>query len=170
MNIERLKEVFGYLEHGALYYRIKMGHCLPGTIAGSVSGKGYRKVGIDGKRLQEHRVIFAIHHGYMPDHVDHINGLKNDNRICNLRSATNAQNHWNTGLRSTNKSGVKGVHWNKQINKWVAACRANGRIHRVGSFADINDAASAIEAYRQRVHGDFAKHAAAHGIGTQGGE
>ncbi len=166
MNIDRLRELF-VVDGGSLRYAVSVGSRKAGAIAGT-RNSGYWQVGIDGKRMQAHRVIFALCHGYAPEQVDHINGDKLDNRVENLRAATNAQNHWNTGLRSTNKSGVKGVHWNKMASKWAAECRAGGRVNFLGLFDDLDDAAQAVEAFRSEHHGAYARHARvierAHGI------
>lgn len=166
MNIDRLREIF-VADGGLLRYAVSVGSRKAGAVAGTRHNKGYWQVGLDGKRLQAHRVIFALHHGYLPEQVDHINGNKSDNRIENLRAATNAQNHWNTGLRSTNKSGVKGVHWNKAASKWSAECRANGKINYVGLFDNLDDAAIAVEAFRSVNHGTYARHARANDVGEQ---
>jgi hypothetical protein len=145
-----------------LRYAVAVGCRKAGSLAGTSHGKsGYWQVGVDGKRMQAHRVIFAIHHGFLPEQIDHINGDKADNKIENLRAATNAQNHWNTGLRSTNTSGVKGVHWHKSSGKWAAVCRAEGRYHNIGLFDDIADAARSVESFRLAHHGAFARHAVA---------
>ena len=110
-------------------------------------------------------MVFAMHHGYLPPQIDHINCDCFDNRIENLRPATNAENHWNTGLRKTNKSGVKGVHWGRQSKKWIAECRFGGRIHHIGSFVDLAVAAEAIKQFRIEHHGEYARHATSNGIG-----
>ena len=162
MNIDRLREMFVF-DGTHLRYAISVGNRKAGAIAGTRHNKGYWQVGIDGKRMQAHRVIFALQHSYMPEQVDHINNIKDDNRIENLRPATNAENHWNTGLRSTNKSGVKGVYWHKTIKRWVASCRHNGKQHIVGTYDNLQAAAKDIAAFRLAHHGQFARHAA-HGI------
>lgn len=161
MLIKRIAEVFDY-QDGGLKYKIAQGSKSAGAIAGT-RNKGYWQVGLDGKRYQAHRIIFAMHHGFLPEQVDHIDGDKLNNKIENLRQATNAQNHWNTGIRSTNKSGVKGVCWNKQSRKWRALCRVNGRQQHVGDFATIQDAEAALTVFRLNHHGQFAR-SAAHGI------
>ena len=158
MNIEKLKKTFVY-DNGTLRYAISVGNRRAGEATGSKNCRGYLQVGFEGNRVPAHRVVFALHHGYLPQQVDHINGIKTDNRIENLRAATNSENSRNVGLRSSNKSGVKGVYWNKQLKKWVASCRHDGKQHLVGAFRNLIDAADAISAYRAKHHGQFARDA-----------
>lgn len=165
MNLDRLDQLF-YYDNGLLRYKKPVGLRNAGDVAGNKLNKGYWQVGVDRKRYLAHRVIFALHHRRIPGQIDHINGDKCDNRIENLREVDNAQNQWNTGLRSTNKSGVKGVYWHKGIKRWVASCRHGGKQHIVGTYNDLQAAAESIAAYRLAHHGQFAKHAT-NGIGEQ---
>ncbi|MCH6546434.1 MAG: HNH endonuclease, partial [Deltaproteobacteria bacterium] len=65
-----------------------------------------------------HRTVFYLSHGYLPEQIDHINGIRSDNRIDNLRGANDCTNAYNRGLQSNNTSGVKGVCWYKSRDKW----------------------------------------------------
>lgn len=89
--------------------------------------------------------------------VDHINGNGLDNRKENLRLCTHAENQRNAKIRSDNKSGYKGVGWNKQKNKWETRVRLNGRPKIVGFFSDPVDAAKAYDAKAKEIYGDFAR-------------
>ena len=81
-----------------------------GKTAGDLKPNGYWYVSVNGKRLLSHRVIYAMHHGYWPEHtVDHIDGDSTNNKIENLRAVTMKENARNQKLRSTNKSGCMGV-------------------------------------------------------------
>jgi hypothetical protein len=89
-----------------------------------------------------HRVAFAIHHGYWPVEVDHINRNPSDNRIENLREATRQENTINkNALGGT--SGYRGVYWHKQRQKWAAYYKINGKMHYVGLFETEEEAARA---------------------------
>lgn len=88
--------------------------------------------------------------------IDHINGVKTDNRLSNLRLASRSQNMANTGLRSTNKSGVKGVCWDKQSGRWDARIWKDGVAHRIGYFDDLDQAKVAYDAAASRLFGEFA--------------
>jgi len=71
-----------------------------GREAGTISSDGYRVIFISGKRVKAHRAAWAIHHGTQPKHqIDHINRVRSDNRIQNLRDVTNAENQRNRGDR-----------------------------------------------------------------------
>ena len=105
-----------------------------------------------------HRVAWMIHNGDIPDGmvIDHINGIRGDNRISNLRLATRSQNAVNSGMRSSNTSGQKGVYMNKQVGKWVAEIKVDGRRKRIGTFSDIDEAAVAYQMAAEHHFGDFA--------------
>jgi hypothetical protein len=91
-----------------------------------------------GKRVAVHRILMGF-----PETVDHINGIKWDNRLCNLRVATHVQQQMNRGLRKTNKSGVIGVSWSERQSKWMAELRVDRkRVHR-SYHEKIEDAADA---------------------------
>ena len=88
-------------------------------------GYGYKQLRINGKSIQQHRLIWEIFNGEIPVgfNIDHINQIKNDNRLVNLRLATSQQNNQNTGAnkrRAEIHSKYKGVSWEKRYNKWVA--------------------------------------------------
>lgn len=131
-----------------------------GRVAGSKTYRqGYIAITVDQRKIVAHRLAVGMMEGVMPkNQIDHINGIKDDNRIVNLRHATNSQNHCNTGLRSTNTSGVKNVYWNKQARKWTVSIRANGKQHIVGQFNEIDDAERAAIEFRTAMHGEFANH------------
>lgn len=110
----------------------------------AVSNYGYRVGTIDGKLFQAHRIIFAMHHGEWPeDQIDHINGVRRDNRIVNLRAVSHAENGRNQSMRKNNKSGVTGVYWHKRDWKWVAQIKVNCRNKYLGLFDTIDEAAAA---------------------------
>ena len=91
-----------------------------GTAALNAPSNGYKNGHIFGRIYRAHRVCFAIHHGYWPEGpIDHINGNKSDNRICNLREVSKAQNGLNRGLNANNTSGCRGVSWVKRKKTWT---------------------------------------------------
>lgn len=91
-----------------------------------------------------HRVAWAIHYGEWPDRdIDHINGNRKDNRICNLRLVTRSENMRNARIPSHNKSGCIGVCWNKGQRSWRAVIVVNKRQIHVGSFQTKEAAISA---------------------------
>jgi hypothetical protein len=107
----------------------------------SVNSKGYCTGAIFAIPVKAHRVAFAIYHGRWPSSIiDHINGVRIDNRICNLREVTDIQNSRSQKLRGTNTSGVMGVCWNARRKKWI--CRINNGVERLylGAFSNFSDA------------------------------
>jgi len=80
-----------------------------GKRAGDKKQNGYWYVCLLGKRILQHRLIFALHHGYWPDEVDHIDGNTENNRIQNLREATSTSNSRNTKRRVDNSTGYSGI-------------------------------------------------------------
>jgi len=102
---------------------------------------GYRSGRVHRVFIFAHRVAFAMHYGRWPNKfIDHINGNRIDNRICNLREVTQTENARNCKLQSRNKSGVTGVHFNKISSKWVATIHANAKVISLGSFENFSDA------------------------------
>ncbi len=90
--------------------------------------------------------------------IDHKNGKRDDNRICNLRLATVNQNMHNCSIRKDSTTGVKGVSFNKQIGKYIARVIVNNKRHYLGTFSSINEAESAAIAFRNEHHKEFANH------------
>ena len=112
-----------------------------GEWAGCVNGQGYRLVTVGQKIYNAHRIAWYLHYGEWPSQsIDHINTIKSDNRIENLRLANNSENHANVKRPSTNTSGRKGVTWNKKLGKWQAQIKINGKNKYLGLFEDVDDA------------------------------
>ena len=115
-----------------------------GMIAGSIGSNGYRQITIFGYPVKAHRIAWMMHTGSLLDGaIDHINGIRDDNRICNLRQATAELNARNRKSTTLNKSGVMGVIWSKTDNKWRARIGIGGKHVSLGSFASLDDAISA---------------------------
>jgi len=148
---EQVKSLFSYdAETGNFYRKSK-----PFKVAGSVNRRGYREISISGEKYQAHRLAWIYAHGDIGDFdIDHINGHKGDNRICNLRIATRAQNLQNRGPKNTHGkySRYVGVSWNKKDRKWVSSIMVNGVSHRLGYFKDEQDAAIAYAEAKAKYH------------------
>jgi len=126
-----------------------------GRMAGHRSLVGYLVIGIDGRKYQAHRLAWIYTYGSIPDnmYIDHINLDKTDNRLCNLRVATQAQNQYNSKAR--NKLGIKGVEINK--GKFRAKATYKGKFYCLGNFNKITEAEAAYKQFAKRNHGDFYK-------------
>jgi hypothetical protein len=115
-----------------------------GGKAGSISNYGYLRISIGGKLYMAHRLAWLLMTGNWPeDQIDHINGIRDDNRWINLRKATNQENGKNQCIRSTNKSGITGVTWIEATQKWRAQITVDGKAIHLGVFPKIEDAATA---------------------------
>lgn len=111
LTAQRAHELLTYCrDSGVLKWRYRIsGKVKPDLIAGFLDDEGYRVVRIDGVNFRAHRVIWLLVHGVWPTSMlDHRNGDRDDNRLVNLREATNAQNQMNK-KNNGGKSGLKGV-------------------------------------------------------------
>jgi hypothetical protein len=89
--------------------------------------------------------------------ADHENRIGIDNRRCNLRPASNAENSRNQGIRNDNTSGFKGVHYHVQHGKWVAKISiGQSEQKHLGYFDTPEEAAAAYESAAEQIFGDFA--------------
>lgn len=101
-----------------------------------------------------HRIVAGTPKGMK---TDHINGNKLDNRKSNLRICNISENNRNCCVHKDNKSGFKGVYWDKSRNKWAAGVRCNKKHYTIGRFNRIEDAVSAYNIRAKELFGDFAK-------------
>lgn len=161
LTAERVREVLHYdRETGEFRWAQPVNaRIVVGDIAGGPHCRGYWWMSIDGRRYLAHRVAWLHVHGEWPAlQVDHIKGNRRDNRIANLRQATQSQNNGNSSIRRNNRSGHKGVCWSKKRQKWVAQIMVNGRTTHLGHFTDVEVAAAAYRQALERHHGRFADH------------
>lgn len=130
----RVKELFDYREDGQLIRRIsRSSNTKAGDIAGSPNGSGYLITVVDGEDYRNHRLVWLWHYGYIPEYgLDHIDRDPGNNRIENLREASQTCNMRNTGLQRNNTSGVRGVSWSKQAKKWQAMIKIQKKYFGVG--------------------------------------
>ena len=153
---EKLLDTFEYRD-GNLYWKVNRRIVKAGELAGSVAKDGYCRVKFEQKFYLAHRIIFMIHHGYMPNVIDHIDGNPSNNKIENLRECTVSQNGMNSKVSITNKSGIKGVSWSKLSGKWQVRVQVDKHQKYFGVYEDKELAdLVAIEA-RNKLHGSFAR-------------
>jgi citrate synthase len=115
-----------------------------GWTKGSLSYRGYRKMNLLKKSYELHRIAWLIHYGDWPKkNIDHINGDKSDNRICNLRDATVAENARNMSKSRANTSGHVGVRYYEKIRKWRAEIKVNYKNISIGHFSTKEEAIEA---------------------------
>jgi len=138
----RLKDVLFYnQETGLFFWKKKTGHkVIVGKKAGGNS-RGYRSIGVDGDRYFAHRLAWLYVYGYFPENdIDHINRIKRDNRIKNLREVSSQCNLRNTGNRKNNTSGIKGVSWDERTKRWIPQITINKKNRQGGYYKHFDDA------------------------------
>ena len=148
LRYEEVARLFTYdRETGVLYWRIKDNMTIRHKyVAGTSRGKGgYRQVRIKGKAYLEHRIIMLLCFGHIPENaeIDHINHIRNDNRLFNLRFVTASENRRNQSINSRNTTGVMGVYFNKSKNKFRAQIQVNRRTIYLGYYDTLEGAAEA---------------------------
>lgn len=120
----------------------------------TVAVDGYLKGCLVGQHVRAHRVAWLIAHGSEPDEIDHLNGDRADNRLCNLRSVSCSLNNRNRRRPLTNKSGVVGVCWAPSANAWLAYAHHThlGRFRTRAEAQAAREAALLMNGYTPR-HG-----------------
>jgi len=155
-----LKEVLEYNPETGLFIWKKTvnSRAVIGSIAGHKDYNIYIQISIYGKKYRAHRLAFLYMTGEWPKElVDHINQIKDDNRWTNLRQATVSQNNINSKKPKNNKSGYRGVHWDKTRNKWVAMIKYKCKKMNLGAYTDIEHAAAAYKKAALELYGEFAE-------------
>lgn len=149
MNQAELKAVLSYNpETGVFTWRGKKKGRRPGKPAGTTTRRNwYRTIGIDGKDYLAHRLAWLYVFGSDPlGVIDHINGNKRDNRICNLRDVTQVENMINVHTpKSNNKEGYRGVSRHKQSGKFTARLKVGGRYMSLGLHQTAELASAAYQ-------------------------
>ena len=114
-----------------------------GDVAGT-NCKGYITITINGKRYQAHRLAWLYMTGNLPNNqIDHINGVRDDNRFCNLREVDNSENARNSKHRDNNTSGHIGVNFEVRGSKWTANIKVDGKKIYLGRFPTKDEAIEA---------------------------
>jgi len=157
---ERLKELLHYDATTGVFTRLiqTSSNAKKGSIAGSLSKQGYVIIWINNEKRLAHRLAWLYVYGeYTVDgfEIDHINRIKSDNRISNLRLATRNQNRMNVDKAKNNSSGYKGVCFEQQTQKWKSQIKHNGKSITLGRFSTKEDANKKYLSYVKDLHGEF---------------
>jgi len=149
-NVENLtqdyvKSLFDYnKDNGYLYWKTpKVSWVTVGDRAGSYhKGTRYRRLKINNNSYLEHRIIWLYVYGYYPEYdIDHINRIRDDNRLSNLREVSRSCNIKNSIIRIDNKSGITGIHYNKIKKTFkVQIVDNNNKRLNLGRYKNFNDA------------------------------
>lgn len=131
-----------------------------GDIAGYVGKQGYRLVGLLGRNYLAHRLVWIMLRGEAPAMLDHIDGDKSNNRINNLRPATDAQNAANRGLRSDNTSGFKGA--TRHGSGFKAQATIGGTNKYIGTYRTSEEAHAAYMEVASITFGEYCNSGISH--------
>jgi len=152
---EQLQQLLSYDPDTGIFTNLKSrGRVKIGSVAGSKYSNGYICIAIDSKRYLAHRLIWLYVYGEFPaNQIDHINEVKDDNRLVNLRLATNQENNHNISTpNKNNTSGYLGVYWYKPYGKWLAQIKVNGKDKHLGYFDTGEEASKAYLAAKRKLH------------------
>jgi hypothetical protein len=127
-----------------------------GTVAGHVRKDLYVQILINRQACLAHRLAWLFVYGeWPPDQIDHIDGKKGNNRIKNLRLATNQENKRNSGLQKNNSTGFTGVLWRKRDRKFMAQIVVGGKYIYLGNHKTIAEAIAARREAEIEYFGEF---------------
>ena len=156
---ERVHELFDYdANTGVVTNRVSRSNAAAGAVAGSMDISGCRRLRVDYKLYLAHRIAWLFHYGAWPaGEIDHINGIRDDNRIINLRDVTHMENRRNSKRSVNNTSGVTGVSWYKKTGMWSSRIRVDGKWKFLGYFDDFNEAVKTRRS-AEREHGFHLNH------------
>jgi len=126
--------------------------------AGYLNQEGYLFVKLDGEAYPAHRVIWALINGEIPEYlsVNHIDGDKRNNRIANLRLATDSQKQ---ASRKRNKAKPlpKGIYWNAPRRRYHVDLKYKGERYYGGVYQSLAEAKTVLATMQQRIHGEFSR-------------
>ena len=159
-DYQTLNDLFRYdPESGVVFWKKNPSkrNCI-GLPAGTLHRTGYYMLCVDRKKYAAHRMAWFLTYREWPRaQIDHVNGIRSDNRLANLREATPSQNRMNEGKRSGKGSVYKGVSWHGIGKKWQAHIWANGKHEYLGLFETEEMASAAYKHAASRLHGSFAR-------------
>lgn len=151
-----LYDLFKY-EDGILYRKIGRRNKYTWKPTGSLDKGGYLTTGLNGKVYKTHRLIFLMHHNYLPEFIDHIDGNRTNNNIDNLRAATKSQNARNHKVYVTSKSKYSGVTYNARAQKWAARAQLKGKRYFLGYYHVPEDAHGVVLTFKQKHYEGFVR-------------
>lgn len=154
VSMDELKSILTYDENTGIFtWLISKGRCAKGSIAGRKNKGGYGHIQINKSDYLTHRLAWFYVYGKWPKYqLDHINGDRNDNRLCNLREVSNSENLQNSKTYRTNTSGFPGVSFDKKDKKWLAYIIVNYKQITLGRFINKDDAIEARKIAKIKLH------------------
>ena len=142
----KLKELFNYNPITGIFTNkvARNARAKINDTAGALNSNGYIVFQVNKTKIYAHRAAWMYTHGFWPNaEIDHINRVRNDNRLVNLRLANRLENSHNTGKHAKSISGHKGVAWHSRNKKWQVQMRVRGTHYYIGQFSELQDAVNA---------------------------
>jgi len=157
MNLQTAALEHLYYEDGVLFWKKQSGpRAVIGSKAGSICTSGHVSIELLGRTYKAHQLVYLIHFGHIPQEIDHINRIRSDNRIENLRPVTRSQNCANQTTQKRSASGFKGVTFLAKLNKWRARIKVAQKEIYLGLYAEKETAAAAYNQAATQYFGEFA--------------
>ena len=156
---KELKELLHYNpDTGVFTWLVNRGPNKAGNVADNTTKKGYTRFLVGGSNYQSHRLAWLYMTGEWPRKgIDHINGVKDDNRWVNLREATQRQNLYNRESIKGSSSKHKGVYWAKWAKKWVVKARSPVKLLHLGYSDCEHEAGLVYNQFALKHHGEYAR-------------
>lgn len=149
LQADALRELAHYdMDNGIFTWKKRRRGVKTGKPLGTCNGNGYLRITVLGRSYYAHRLAWLYVYDEWPENeIDHINAIKSDNRISNLRKATSKENkEYRFNPQSNSKSRVIGVSWHKRANKWQSFYKNK----YLGLFDSIDDAAQAYKLEKEK--------------------
>lgn len=156
-DLEESRKFLSYdPETGNFTWLRSRGKAKAGSIAGCLNPKGYIQIQFNNVQILAQNLAWYFTYSRPPSKlIDHQNLIRHDNRICNLREATAAENQRNKGIQKNNTSGRKGVWYNKKSKRFVAQSYVGGKRVHLGVHRTIDAASDAYIKWVRENFGEF---------------
>ena len=156
---QELKELLHYCPETGVFTCLKaIGDRKLGSEVGTfMRDEWYLRTIIGGKFHYMHRLAWLYTHGVWPKDIDHINGIRYDNRLVNLRSVDRSTNNKNSKRQTNNVSGVTGVNFDKFTGRWLVRASIDGKAVNLGRY-DTKEEAITVRKAAEKRHGYHPNH------------
>lgn len=163
LNYNDIKDIFSYNpDTGDITWKVAIGRnggrAKPGDIAGCISkDSGYRLIRYNKILYKSHRLAWLLYYkGSIPGIIDHINGIKSNNRIANLRQASKSENTTNSKPHKDNKIGYKNL--SMKDDGYAVQIRKHGKcVYKWFPLEEFSNALKFRDDQLNIMHANFAK-------------